>query len=87
MPVAVTPPQGNVTAAPIQLTPQVTQQTAVAFIDGGNPAKKLIVLTYLQQAFIRHAAPARSVTHKRQYILGPIRSAVGQQHDRVIGRK
>ena len=34
MPVTVTPTQGNVTAALIQLTPQVAQQATVAFING-----------------------------------------------------
>ena len=85
MPVAVSPPDGDVMPAPGELRRQVGDQALVAGIDGRNSAEALVVRGDLEQALVRDAATARRIAHERQNVFLAVRATVGQQHDRVVG--
>ena len=85
VPVAVSPPDGNVVPAPGELRGQVGDQALIAGVDGRDAAEALVVGGDLEQALVGDSATARRVAHERQDVVRAIRATVGQQHDRVVG--
>ena len=85
VPVAVSPPDGDVVPAAGELGGQVGDQSLVAGVDGRDAAEALVVGGDLEQALVGDSATARRVAHERQDVLLAVRATVGQQHDRVVG--
>ena len=85
VPVAVSPPDGDVVPAASEFGRQVRDQTLIAGVNGRDPAEALVVRGNLEQALVGDSATARRVTHERQDVLLAVRATVGQQHDRVVG--
>ena len=85
MPVAVSPPDGDVVPTASELGRQVRDQTLVAGVDGRDPAEALVVGGDLEQALVGDSAATRRVAHEREDVLLAVRATVGQQHDRVVG--
>ena len=85
VPVAVSPPDGNVMPTPGELRGQVCDQALVAGVNGGDAAEALVVGGDLKQALVGDSATARRVAHKRQDVVRAVRATVGQQHDCVVG--
>jgi len=65
VPVAISPPDGNVMPAPAELRGQVGNQALVAGIDGRDAAEALVVRSDLEQTLIRDSATTRRVAHER----------------------
>ena len=85
VPVAVSPPDGDVVPAASELRGEVGDQALVAGVDGRDAAEALVVGGDLEQALVGDSAATRRVAHERQDVLLAVRATVGQQHDRVVG--
>ena len=85
VPVAVSPPDGDVVPAAGEFRGQVGDQALVAGVDGRDSAESLVVRGDLEQALVRDSTTTRRVAHELQDVLLAVRAAVGHQHDRVVG--
>ena len=84
MPVAISPVDGQVRAAPVEFGPQGGEQCEILLVDRALAAEMMVVLGDFQHPLARHVSAAEHVLQERHHVIGAVGTAERHEQHRIV---